>query len=275
VSAGRLRSRVRVCLNRRGARWLLAILESALVSAQRREVFILRPWKGWWVHRYATGTFVHANPASLPPEQFEVVTRDLLFHEYTPRPGDTVVDVGAGIGEELLTLSRLVGSSGRIVCVEAHPTTFERLLATIELNRLTNCEAVNLAIADRAGKARISDRPRGSWASNTLIAPTRPIAVPAETLDGLYRRFGLEHVDLMKMNIEGAEGLAIPGWGEALRRTRHVAVSCHDFLLADGAPSEVATLDAVRSAVEAAGFAVRTRPGEPRPWKRCYVYGGR
>src|SRR4051794_22461299 len=44
---------------------------------------------------------------------------------YQPKEGDAVVDIGAGIGEQALVLSRLVGPTGKVVCVEANPEAFE------------------------------------------------------------------------------------------------------------------------------------------------------
>ena len=46
---------------------------------------------------------------------------DYWTHVYRPQPGDTVIDVGAGIGIDTLALSPLVGSTGRIYSIEAHP----------------------------------------------------------------------------------------------------------------------------------------------------------
>ena len=40
---------------------------------------------------------------------------------YQPKPGDTVVDVGAGMGDDTLVFSRMVGPSGRVFSFEAHP----------------------------------------------------------------------------------------------------------------------------------------------------------
>ena len=46
---------------------------------------------------------------------------------YQPKPGDTVVDVGAGMGDDTLVFSRMVGPSGRVFSFEAHPDTFRCL----------------------------------------------------------------------------------------------------------------------------------------------------
>src|SRR5205085_495224 len=58
--------------------------------------------------------------------------------------------------------------------------------------------------------------------------------VPAKTLEGFLAENGIERVDLLKMNIEGAERLVFRGAGDAIGRVEHVAVSCHDFVADDG-----------------------------------------
>lgn len=53
--------------------------------------------------------------------------RDSWLWDYDPRPGDTVLDIGAGIGEEMLALAPRVG---RLVCVEANGDDASPRIAT-------------------------------------------------------------------------------------------------------------------------------------------------
>jgi hypothetical protein len=92
--------------------------------------------------------------------------------------------------------------------------------------------------------------------------------VPARRLDGIASELGIQQVDLLKMNIEGAEVDAMLGAGTLLDRTRHVCISCHDFL---GMPTKAAVL----ALLAEHGFDVLTRDDAPEPWTRDYVYGTR
>ncbi len=85
-------------------------------------------------------------------------TWDAFLYGYRPEPGDTILDLGAGVGGEARLLSRLVGPSGRVVSVEAHPRMFGCLRRTIELNRLSNVTAVHRAMMGVRGIAFIEDR---------------------------------------------------------------------------------------------------------------------
>ena len=63
---------------------------------------------------------------------------------------------------------------------------------------------------------------------------------------------------------------ALRGMGLLLAATRHVCISCHDFLSDD-----LRTKAFVKTFLVAHGFDVTTRPDAPEPWTRDYVYGTR
>jgi FkbM family methyltransferase len=89
--------------------------------------------------------------------QVETRVSDFWCHGYRPQLGDTVIDIGAGIGDDALAFSRLVGESGRIIAIEAHPRTYRSLVKTIQANRLTNVIAANAAVSDLEGFIYISN----------------------------------------------------------------------------------------------------------------------
>ena len=194
---------------------------------------------------------------------------------YRPRSGDVVVDIGAGMGEELPYLSDAVCAPGRVIAIEAHPFTYDGLLRTISVNRLVNCEPVSAAISDQTGTVMLSDM--ADLDANTTVAG-RPgeaqIEVPAFTLDDLAERMSIDRIDLLKMNIEGAERLAIRGMTRALATTQHVVISCHDFLAAETGDESLKTKELMISALTSAGFDVETREDE-REFVADYVYGTR
>jgi Protein-L-isoaspartate(D-aspartate) O-methyltransferase (PCMT) len=79
------------------------------------------------------------------------------FTKYTPQAGAVVFDVGAGIGAEALLFSRLVGPSGRVVSIEAHPATYDRLVKLCAVNRLENVTPLQVAVSDGEGNIVLSD----------------------------------------------------------------------------------------------------------------------
>ena len=52
---------------------------------------------------------------------------DYWFHVYQPQPGDVIVDIGAGRGEDVFAFSKAVGRTGHVWAIEAHPTSYTML----------------------------------------------------------------------------------------------------------------------------------------------------
>jgi hypothetical protein len=61
--------------------------------------------------------------------------------------------------------------------------------------------------------------------------------------------------------------------GGLLAATRHVCISCHDFLADGGGPDELRTKSFVIQFLTEHGFEIRTREDAAEPWTRDYVYG--
>lgn len=269
-------------LNRPGSRWLAAAGASLAETWAGRRLTIVRPLPG--------GAFLHRNPDGaivLPrvlsrrtPRKHEITTHDIFCFGYTPQSGDTVLDVGAGCGEEAVTFSRLVGPDGRVISVEAHPDTYRRLLLTCKFNDLKNVTPVQLAVTDTEGTVAIDDGTVGRGSIAASIGGTGKTEVPSTTIDKIVSAYGCSRIDLLKLNIEGAEQLAIRGMAESVARIRNVVISCHDFVVqpgfGGGDPAWFATYDTVTAFLRDAGFTLaERRSGDPRPEVPFYVYGSR
>lgn len=232
-----------------------------------------------WVNRQSEATFVSPILHTASYSQIEAAVLDNWAWEYRPKTGDTVIDVGAGIGEEAVVFSRMVGPAGRVISIEAHPETFRCLEATIERSGLRNVTAVNCAIADQDGELSISGGPTHlgpSHLMNTVLNSGGGTKVPARTLDSLADELGVGQIDLLKMNIEGAEKLAVEGFDRLAPQVCHAAISCHDFVATHfGGASHYLTKDHVRAALQARGFIVRSRADAAESWVRDYLYASR
>jgi FkbM family methyltransferase len=125
------------------------------------------------------------------------------------RPGMTVFDVGANVGLYSLLAARRVGPGGRVHAFEPTPHVAASLRGNVALNRLANVVVTEAAVSDRVGEATFylqnsSDR-------NTLGGGVgRPVRVRTVTLDDYAARCP-GRVDVMKMDVEGAEVLALRG----------------------------------------------------------------
>jgi FkbM family methyltransferase len=227
---------------------------------------------GAWRHRYRQGVIVSPTPVGPSWKNADRATVDVFLHSYTPQDGDVVFDIGAGWGTEVPTFSRLVGPTGRVVAVEAHPWTCDLLRRTVTANRLENVTVVQAAVSDQPGELSISDLEN---ISNTVMNGADGHVVEAVTIDGLAKRVGVDRIDLLKMNIEGAERLALRGMVGTAPRVRHVVISCHDFRADRGHGDVFRTRAEVAETLAEMGFELSFRMDDPRPWVRDSVYGAR
>ncbi|MCO6431983.1 MAG: FkbM family methyltransferase [Deltaproteobacteria bacterium] len=264
-------------LDRTGLRGAGLMLARAWVNFRDRNVpaeqriEIGRHLESWFVKQgelFLTFTKLQWGPT---PENAIKETESDLFWRYAPKPGDTVVSIGAGTGLDVLCAARRVAASGKVVAIEAHPKTFSALTACCELNKLKNVERHQFAVSDRDGIEYIEDG--RSSLSNSIVRDRGSIAVKGVTFDSLVRQQGIEKVDLLLMNIEGAERAAIRGMERSIANVRHACICCHDFRADRGDGELMRTISLVMHFLRQHGFNVFTRPNDPRPWVRCNVYG--
>ncbi|MBI4985085.1 MAG: FkbM family methyltransferase [Rhodocyclales bacterium] len=222
-----------------------------------------------WVHRWRAGGFVSPRPLKRPV--FECTTSIPLFtYAYRPQPGDTILDVGAGVGTELQAFSEMVGPGGRVIAIEADPTAYRCLEKLCRLLGLANVTLVRSAIGDFEGVAHLTQDDGGAI-TNMLASDRRngAIEVPMTTLDSLVKKQGLERIDFLKMNIEGAEVPALKAFVERADSVRHWCISCHDFM---GKP-ECCTFDFVNQWLSDRGLAISRHPDVPgSPWMGYYLF---
>jgi len=223
-----------------------------------------------WIHEFADGYIVDRSVnerSSL--SKFDQYTEDTWEYLYSPRPGDVIIDIGAGIGSEVHRWSREVGPTGLVVAVEAQPGTFACLKRFCELNGLDNVVPLNLAIMDQPGTAMIDDA--AQHISSTILRENGGFEVEGTSLDLLVERLELDHIDFLKMNIEGAERLAIQGMARSLSLLRCLCISCHDFKADAGEGDFYRTKSLTESFLTQSGFAVVPRGNDEFPWIRDQV----
>lgn len=129
------------------------------------------------------------------------------------RPGMTFIDAGANLGEFALRAARLVGPRGRVYALEAAAATFRELEYNVALNRLGNVRPLCAAVGDVDGPVSFYAGHSADGSASLFPAPgTGPATtVPGVILDTLAQREGLAAVDLIKLDVEGAEFAACRG----------------------------------------------------------------
>jgi FkbM family methyltransferase len=121
------------------------------------------------------------------------------------RPGNVFLDLGAHVGFLSLIASRLVGSGGSVIAVEANPASFASLEHNLRLNRIGNVTALNLGITDRAGPIHLGIPPGARAASSLLSDSSEGMNVMGQPLEAVVREQQIHKVDGAWIDICGSE----------------------------------------------------------------------
>ncbi len=154
--------------------------------------------------------------------EYEQETKHLL--ERLIQEGMVVLDVGAHVGCYTLLAARCVGLQGRVYAFEPEPDNYAILQKNIALNRYKNIVAIRKAVSDRTGTVKLFISRQGNdrhsiFDNPSSIVPEASREVATLCLDDYLAAEGWPHVDLVKMDIEGAEPLALEGMRELLQRS--------------------------------------------------------
>lgn len=169
------------------------------------------------------------------------------------RPGGVVLDIGANIGAHTLPLAACVGSTGRVFAFEATAFAFAKLEANIALNP----DLAGRVQAEHAVLVReaASDAPQAIYASWPLTASgdVHPQhrgrlmdvgAAKAWALDDYVAAAGIDRVDFVKLDVDGAEADVLAGGARTLGRDRPpIVMELAPYVFGDtGGFEEVVTL---------------------------------
>src|SRR5918998_2965739 len=150
----------------------------------------------------------------LPGHEGHIVGR------FTPKEGDTVIDIGAHIGRYTITSSKQVGSTGKVVAIEADPENFELLKRNIALNNLTNVLPLNYAAFSTRTRIKLYEQSASAKYNSVMLtraAKTKNyVEVKANTFASILKQNGINQVNWLKIDVEGAEFEVLKGSTETL-----------------------------------------------------------
>ena len=142
------------------------------------------------------------------------------------KPGMAFVDVGANLGVYTLFAARRVSDNGRVIAIEPSSREMQALRGNVELNSLTNVSLVNVAVSDHAGEIELlvasarhaGHNTVGAFGYDTQLEKREKVRV--ERVDDILESASVRRVDVIKMDIEGAEFAALRGATATLERHR-------------------------------------------------------
>jgi len=125
--------------------------------------------------------------------------------------GKIFIDVGAGLGYYSALLSK---NFQTILAFEAHPQTLEMLRSTIRVGKISNVRISNHAVSDADGEAEFYlNSIRGQHSLEPRSIRAEPLHVQTVKLDSVVN----EPVDLVKVDVEGAELKVLRGAEDSIR----------------------------------------------------------
>jgi len=134
--------------------------------------------------------------------------REQAFWWLYLRDGDSVIDCGAHVGLYSVLAGKACGRRGRVIAIEPHPETAALLRQNLEANEIGHGVILQCALSDAVGSADFYLRGATKAAYSSLrpdAAGAPSIQVPATTIDALCRKKDIRHIDLLKIDAEGAE----------------------------------------------------------------------
>jgi FkbM family methyltransferase len=144
------------------------------------------------------------------------------------RAGDTVIDVGANIGDLTLPLARMVGDGGKVYAIESHPQSFNVLCANLALNGIRSVKPINVFVASSENV----DTSGGGWGKHAYVGEEwTPQFLALDALD-------LPACTLIKVDVDGKE-LEVLRSGEILIE-RHRPVLYFENDLQETSPDLIA-----------------------------------
>lgn len=158
---------------------------------------------------------------------------DAPLHRFIDRhiePGMVCFDVGANIGLMSVHMARRIGPGGTLFSFEPVPTVFPRLEQHIRKNAFEDRSSLHaVALSNESGQAEIhygneefTNQGMASLVSTSRGGVERTCIVETARLDDFVERHGIERIDFIKVDIEGAEPLFLEGAQRVLRAMRPI-----------------------------------------------------
>jgi FkbM family methyltransferase len=159
--------------------------------------------------------------------QSDYEPREIRWLEKQVRPGWVFLDVGANCGYYSLLVARFAGGDAEVYALEPLQENFDLLNENRALNGMESVRTFKLAFSDRDGDIPFVLPPRDNRGMGRMKTryddwddASRTEVVPAMTMDRFVEEQGIGRVDLIKIDVEGAETFVLAGGCETIRRFR-------------------------------------------------------
>ena len=144
---------------------------------------------------------------------------------YKIKKGNVVLDIGGYFGGFAVYASKKVGQKGKVFCFEPDPRNLRVLKERIK--SISNIVLIEKALSNKKEKIELSS----NFSLSSIVSQSQKgkhgISVDTVTLDEEMKKYSYPQINLMKMNIEGAEIEAIQGATTTLNKIQNFVIASH------------------------------------------------
>lgn len=165
---------------------------------------------------------------------------------------DTVLDIGGHIGVFNVYAAQKA-PKGKVYSFEPFSENFERLKMHASINHLKNVKLINKGVAATSGKQTLNLSPDNNTGGHSMFLKTesdKKVEIETISLEDFYREEGIEKVDFLKLDCEGAEYDIIQHNEEKIKAIERIILECH--------PHGDKTVDQMIATLERLGFDVKS-----------------
>lgn len=173
------------------------------------------------------GNKMFINPGRNPAIAFYDIrgyeeTETNLFESYI-KEGDVVLDLGANIGYYTLVAAKNVGKSGKVYAFEPDPENFAYLKKNVEINNYQNVVCVQKAVSNVNGMSKLYLHKFQTGAYTLFGKGDDYVEIETVRLDDFFKDKN-HRVDMIKLDIEGSEGIALVGAQKILKENKNIKI---------------------------------------------------
>jgi len=148
------------------------------------------------------------------------------------KPGWVVCDIGAHHGYFSLLMSKIIGTGGYCFAFEPLSENYDCIVKTIQANSLTNITVEQLAVSNHSNQKELHTIPQEFAKSRFVnnIAPSeaykfsKTVIVKTTSLDDYFKNCGIPRIDMIKIDVEGAESQVIVGAQSILNKYNPILI---------------------------------------------------
>jgi FkbM family methyltransferase len=213
--------------------WIYKMVSEVDSKLGLSKFYPVRAIKFWLIHRLKRGiVMVRGHKMFLDSEDSLRLSfygihepMETALAEKEISKGNVVIDIGANIGYYTLIFARLVGESGKVFAFEPDPENFALLKKNVELNHYKNVVLIQKAASNVSGKAQLylSKENKGDHRIYNSHDGRESLEIETIKLDDYFKEF-IGKIDYIKMDIQGAEAMAIQGMSALLNFNKNVKI---------------------------------------------------